>query len=117
MEKSSMPTPRYKPTDETRALIQRCVVAGFDEATIAICAGIGETTLKKYYAKELRESANRANAAVVGALYKNAMEGNVSAQIFWCKTRLCWRETDRLEVTAADGANLIPVININVKKA
>tara|TARA_R100000687_G_scaffold35786_1_gene29156 strand:- start:114 stop:374 length:261 start_codon:yes stop_codon:yes gene_type:complete len=49
----------------------------------------------------------RATAHVSGALYRNAMEGNVSAQIFWLKAQGGWREADRLEITGANGKDLL----------
>jgi hypothetical protein len=35
----------------------------------------------------------KANAQVAGFLFNSARSGNVSAQIFWLKTRARWRET------------------------
>jgi hypothetical protein len=35
------------------------------------------------------------------------MSGNVSAQIFWLKAQGGWREADRLEITGADGKDLL----------
>jgi hypothetical protein len=35
----------------------------------------------------------KANAQVAGFLFNSARGGNVSAQIFWLKTRARWRET------------------------
>lgn len=54
-------------------------------------------TLCKYFRSELDTAAAHSNMAVVGALYNAAMSGNVTAMIFWCKTRLGWRETTNLE--------------------
>ena len=48
-----------------------------------------------------------ATAHVSGALYKNALEGNVQAQIFWLKAQAGWREADRLEITGANGKELL----------
>ena len=75
-----------------------------DQARALNC---GEKTLLKYFREELTFGKMRATAHVSGALYKNAMSGNVSAQIFWLKAQGGWREADRLEITGADGKDLL----------
>lgn len=87
-----MPRP-YKITEENRRLVRALSLSGQTDAAIAHLVGCAETTIQKYFSEELKEGRKIANAKVVGALFKSAMEGNVSAQIFWCKTRLGWRET------------------------
>lgn len=106
----------FEPTDQQRHMVKMLTVAGVGQEDVGKALGISADTVQKYFGKELDEGINETNGKVVAALYKSALSGNVSAQIFWCKTRLRWRETDTLELTAANGANLIPVININVKK-
>jgi hypothetical protein len=55
--------------------------------------GIDPKTLRKHYRDELDMGATKANAQVAGFLFNSAKNGNVSAQIFWLKTRARWRET------------------------
>ncbi len=50
-------------------------------------------TLRKYFTEELETAEAMANTKVAAALFKNCMEGNVAAQIFWMKSRARWRET------------------------
>jgi hypothetical protein len=49
--------------------------------------------LRKHYRDELDLGETKANAQVGGYLYNAAKGGNVTAQIFWLKTRAKWRET------------------------
>ena len=45
-------------------------------------------TLKKHYGHILADIRADKDMKVVNSLFLNAIEGNVTAQIFWCKTRL-----------------------------
>lgn len=65
---------------------------GIPANDIAKVVGIGRSTLDKYYREELDRAETIANAKVAGFLYKNAEAGNVTAQIFWLKTRARWKE-------------------------
>jgi hypothetical protein len=68
---------------------------------------MSKTTLTKYFREELDLGKIVTTANVAGALYRNAMDGNVSAQIFWMKAQGGWREADRLEITGAEGKDLL----------
>lgn len=105
----------FIPTDEQRKQVERAAAVGLTNEQVAKVLGIGETTLKKYFAEELASGGPKANYNVAGALYQSAMKGNVTAQIFWCKTRLGWKEADRLELTGKDGASLMVNVNISRK--
>lgn len=59
--------------------------------------------LEREFREELDTATIKANATVAGALYKKALAGNVTAMIFWLKTRAGWRETNRVELTGANG--------------
>ena len=54
--------------------------------------GVSGKTLRKHYRKELDLAAIKANADVAGFLFNSAKKGNVTAQIFWLKTRAGWKE-------------------------
>jgi hypothetical protein len=66
---------------------------GIPEADISGVVGIDPKTLRKYYREELNLGETKANAQVAGFLFNAAKTGNVTAQIFWLKTRAKWRET------------------------
>lgn len=67
---------------------------------------IAEKTLRLYFREVLDTGELKANAKVAGALFNNAIGGNVAAQIFWLKTRARWKETQTVEHTGADGKPL-----------
>lgn len=95
-KKKTGPKPREW-TDSDRTTVRRMAMIGIPQDVIAKVLATTKETLEKYFREELDEAMTKANAAVAGALFKNAMKGNVSAQIFWCKTRLGWRETMALD--------------------
>lgn len=104
-------------SEQERAIVRRAAMMNMPTEAICKLLKTDFETLKKYFGDELAHASGRANMAVLGALYKNAMEGNVTAQIFWCKTRLGMRETERLEVTDGEGKALIPTVNVTIQKA
>jgi hypothetical protein len=66
---------------------------GIPEADISRVAGLDPKTLRKHYRDELDLGETKANAQVAGFLFNAAKNGNVTARIFWLKTRAKWRET------------------------
>ncbi len=66
---------------------------GIPELDIARVVEVDPKTLRKYYRDELDLGETKANAQVAGFLFNAAKNGNVTAQIFWLKTRAKWRET------------------------
>ena len=88
---------------------------GLSKEQIAHNIGIGRTTLYEWEQKEpniadtLKKGREVVDFEVENALLKNAMEGNVTAQIFWLKNRKKeqWREkveysADEKELTKLD---------------
>jgi len=108
-----MPRPEHQPTDETRRLVKAMAAYGAKQDAIATELAIHQETLRKHYRQELDTSAEKANMRVGQTLYslasgeamaKGATWADVSrAAMFWAKTRMGWRETDRLEMTGKDG--------------
>ena len=90
-----MPTPSFKPTDEQRRQVDAMAAYGVPEHAIARVLQIDGKTLRKYFREELDTAHIKANSAVAQSLYQKAI-GNgpqsVTACIFWCKTRMGWRE-------------------------
>jgi IS30 family transposase len=105
--KGSKAVNKFIPTDQQRQLVIMMTANGVKHSEQARALNCGERTLQKHFKDELAFGKMRATAHVSGALYRNAMEGNVSAQIFWLKAQGGWREADRLEITGADGKNLL----------
>src|ERR1051325_843098 len=88
-----MSRPAYKPDDAHRRQVEAMAAYGIPEPDIARVVGIDPKTLRKYYRDELDLGATKANAQVAGFLFNSARNGNVSAQIFWLKTRASGKET------------------------
>ncbi len=80
---------------------------GLTNDQLAECMGISETTLYKWkaenteFAELLKANKDYADTQVENALYKAAMEGNTTAQIFWLKNRRRdnWRDKQDVEVS------------------
>lgn len=105
----------HRPTEALREQVRKFASCGTNQEDIGKALGIAANTLAKYYRKELDEAEVNANGAVAGALYDLAIKGNVTAQIFWLKTRARWRE---VTVLANDADNPItPVINVSIASA
>lgn len=81
-------------------LLEGWARSGLTDEQIAHNMGINRTTLWEWKKKEininnaLKKNKDIVDFEVENALLKNAMEGNVTAQIFWLKNRkkLEWRE-------------------------
>src|SRR6266550_4723056 len=65
---------------------------GVRQDDIAKIIGCAPKTLRKRCRDDLDCGVAEANALVSGYLFANAKAGNVTAQIFWLKTRAHWRE-------------------------
>ena len=87
----------HKPDKKSRDIVMKLARIGTPQEVIGDVLGIHRETVSKHYRRELDLSAAEANAEVANSLYQNAVNGNVTAQIFWCKTRLGWRETSVIE--------------------
>lgn len=112
-----MPAKAHKPTDESRAEVKALASFGLPQEDIAEYVGVSHVTLRKHYASELKLSAIKANATVGKYLFSLASGQAISkgathsdcktAAMFWAKTRMGWRETNKVEVTGADGGPVI----------
>ena len=83
----------HQPDPAVRRQVEAMAAYGIPEADIAMVVGIDPKTLRKHYRDELDFGQTKANAQVAGFLFNSARTGNVTAQIFWLKTRAHWKET------------------------
>jgi hypothetical protein len=74
---------------------------GISPELIAKRIGCTVDELENRYEVELRRAGPEALAMVGASLFAAAKAGNVTAQIFWLKTRAGWKETVRREVMVA----------------
>jgi hypothetical protein len=75
---------------------------GVRQDDIAKIIGCAPKTLRKQCRDDLDRGVAEANATVSGYLFAAAKAGNVTAQIFWLKTRAHWREGTAADAQAAD---------------
>ena len=94
--------PAHTPTEKTRNEVAALAGFGVRYEDIADFLGISEKTLTKHYKEELKNGAIKANAAIAKTLFNAAKEGNVTACIFWLKTRAGWRETQNVELSGPE---------------
>lgn len=87
-----MPNIRHAPTEQMRKEVSAYAAVGVPHHDIAKLIGIDTKTMLKYYRDELDTGKTRANAKVAGSLYKQALEGNTAAAIFWMKAQAGWSE-------------------------
>jgi hypothetical protein len=83
----------HKPDPVERRQVEAMAAYGIPEPDISRTVGIDPKTLRKHYREELDLGTTKADAQVAGFLFNSAKNGNVTAQIFWLKTRARWRET------------------------
>src|SRR4029450_10502644 len=83
----------HKPDPAQRRQVEAMAAYGIPEINIAAVLGVDPKTLRKHYRDELDLGETKANAQVAGFLFNSARTGNVTAQIFWLKTRAQWKET------------------------
>jgi len=83
----------HKPDPASRRQVEAMAAYGIPEIDIARVVGVDPKTLRKHYRDELDMGETKANAQVAGFLFNSARSGNVTAQIFWLKTRARWKET------------------------
>jgi hypothetical protein len=78
--------------DVLRERVRHLAGLGLPQYDIAKIIGCAPKTLRKRFRDELDRGVAEANATISGSLFGAAKGGNVTAQIFWLKTRAHWRE-------------------------
>lgn len=91
--------PRLVPTKSLRRTVSLLAASGHsydDICGLLINPLTGRpltvAALKKLFPLELRSGHVWANARVVKALHKSAVDGNVPAQVWWTKARMGWKD-------------------------
>lgn len=100
----------FEPTDQERKQVE--AMAGFgvphDSIAVLVRDGIDSDTLKKHFRKELNKGKAKAFSKVGQTLFQKAVDGDTASLIFWAKTQMGFRETQKIE-HAGDGGKLIQV--------
>lgn len=84
---------KHEPTDANRQKVSSMAAIGIPQEDIARVLDIDDETLRQYYRDELDKASIIANSQIGGQLYKKAMSGDTASIIFWCKTRMGWKES------------------------
>ena len=100
------------PTEDSKKLVRNLAAMGTRYVDIAHKIEITDDTLRKHYKDELEGGRIDANAQIATTLFQQAKKGNMTAAIFWLKTRAGWKETSITELAAGEGAE-IKGINIS----
>lgn len=95
--------PKFKPTSEQRKTVESMSGMGIPQEQICSIIGISDDTLRKYFDSEILTGQAKANTKIAQCLFNKATSGDTSALIFWAKTRLKWKETEKIEITGKDG--------------
>jgi hypothetical protein len=100
--------PAFKPTDAERKQVEAMSGYGLPIEQIAVLVrdGIHVDTLRAHFATELVAGKAKANSGVGRTLFQKAIGGDTAAMIWWSKTQMRWAETQKHELTGADGAPL-----------
>lgn len=103
----------HVPTKELRTVVLNLAGDGVPIAKIAGVIGIGKTSMHKYYQRELDVAVVDKIRAVSTSLYESAIEGNVTAMIFWLKCQAFWKEP-KDEVEEVDKQDEVGKIQIEM---
>jgi hypothetical protein len=85
-----------------REKVRHLAGLGVPQDDIAKIIGCAPKTLRKRFRNELDSGVAEANAMIAGSLFAAAKAGNVTAMIFWLKTRAHWRERTPADHAVAD---------------
>ncbi len=101
-EKKKSGRPSFKPTIQQRKQVEDMAGMGLPFEQIAALIGIKDDTLRKHFEDELVTGKGKTNFQVGQSLYKKAIGGDTAAAIFWAKTQMRWKETEKIELTGKD---------------
>ena len=100
--------PAFEPTAAERKQVEALSGYGLpiEQIGALVRDGIHIDTLRAHFSFELVSGKSKANAQVGKTLFSKVMAGDTTAAIWWSKTQMRWAETQKHEVTGADGAPL-----------
>ena len=111
----------FRATEEQRRTVHTMAGYGIPQEEIARVVinpatgrPIMRKTLSRHFTEELATGATEANMKVAQSLYRQAVDGHVTAAIFWCKTRMGWREASRGAAAGGSEAGA-PVIESRIE--
>jgi len=90
-------------TEANQTIVRTLASAGIRHEDIATKLGISSDTLVRKYRKELDDGRIDANAEMASSLFNQGKNGNVTAAIFWLKSRAGWSDRSQIELTGENG--------------
>jgi hypothetical protein len=90
----------HVPDEKSRAQVRTMAGIGLPQAMIARIIGISEPTLVDRYREDIDRGVAEATMQVAGKLFQKAVGGDLSAMMFWLRSRAGWT-TDRVEVAGS----------------
>lgn len=87
-----MGQPAFVPTLEQRTAVMGLVSIGTEQWVIAEAIRVPITTLRRHFKEELEKGRGIIHARVGGGIVSSALEGNLTAQIFYAKAQMGWRD-------------------------
>lgn len=108
--------PPFVPTAEQRALVRELSGLGIPQTQIKLLVrpgGIALETLLEHFREDLDIGKAEANTKMARSLFSKGMKGDVASMIWWTKTQMRWSETQKLEVTGANGG---PMQTVDLSK-
>jgi hypothetical protein len=88
------PTAPHKWTKEQAEKVRMAACLGVPLERMPQLLELSKDLIRKHYMREVETGRDSVNGLVQAALLRNALEGNVTAQIFWLKSRAGWRDRD-----------------------
>lgn len=100
--------PPFVPTDKERQLVCKLSGLGLPQSQIRLLVrdGIALETLLAHFREELDLGKAEANSKIAQTLFQKAVKGDTACLIWWTKTQMRWSETQKLELTGAEGGPL-----------
>ena len=95
-------------TDAMREKVTYLAGVGVPQDDIAKIIGCAPKTLRKRFGAELDRGVAEANATMAGYLFNAAKAGNITAMIFWLKTRAHWRVRPAMSQDGAEPQSNAP---------
>lgn len=84
--------PAFVPTEGQRVAVMGLVSVGTEQWAIAEALKIPLRTLVRHFAEELAKGRGIIHARVGGGIVASALSGNLTAQIFYAKAQMGWRD-------------------------
>ena len=97
MPRGEVHRPAWEPTEEDRRLIEHYVSIGYTQEQVGALMEKSVDSLARHCRRELDLGKLRVNAKIGGKLFQKAMSGDTASLIFWAKTQMGWKETERHE--------------------